>query len=329
MTDDLIQVWDSGHITRVCISMAPPLRWVNSYVLRGAEGITIVDPGPRTVVTEREWKEAFVELKISTQDINAIIITHHHPDHFGMAGYMQSLSGSPVFMSRRAHEETERMWGERSRMNSELLTLFRSQGLPDGWCKQLPAHLESFISQVSPSPEVTYITDGSLIKMGGRMWTAIESGGHAPGHLSFYNAEQGMMICGDAVLPQISPNISFLPGSDPQPLHSFMNSLVKLGAYKVEIAFPGHRNPFTYFEERTQLLIKHHEERLERIKKMLVVGPITAYEVCAQLFGHELGIHQLRFAMSETFAHLIELVRIGHVRIIKGDGDRADVYELI
>lgn len=329
MTNDLIQVWDSGRITRICISMAPPLRWVNSYVLRGEEGITIIDPGPHTVATEREWTEVLSELNISTQDIHAIMITHHHPDHFGMAGYMQSLSGAPVLMSRRAYEETKRMWGEGSPMNSELLTLFRSQGLPDEWCKQLPAHLDSFLTQVSPGPDVTYIADGSLIKMGGRIWTAIESGGHAPGHLSFYNTEQKMMICGDAVLPQISPNISFLPGSDPQPLHTFMNSLVKLGAYEVEMAFPGHRNPFAYFEERTQWLIKHHEERLERIRGMLSEGALTGYEVCVRLFGHELGIHQLRFAMSEALAHLIELVRLGQVQIVQGQGDRAVVYELI
>lgn len=329
MTNNLIQAWDSGHIIRVNISMTPPLRWVNSYVLRGDEGITIVDPGPRTEVSEREWTQVFAELKISSQEIMAIIITHHHPDHVGMAGYLQSLSGAPVFMSQRAHEEMERMWGERSRVNSELLTLFRSQGLPDVWCNQLPVHLEGFLPQVSPRPNVSYLMDGSVITMGGRMWTAIESGGHAPGHLSFYNVEKRIMICGDAVLPQISPNISLLPGSDPQPLHSFMISLKKLGEYKVEIAFPGHRNPFTYFEERTQTLINHHEQRLERIKTMLVGGPLTGYEVCAQLFGDALGIHQMRFAMSETLAHLIELVRLGHAQMLQGDGDRADVYELI
>ncbi|MNP27637.1 Metallo-beta-lactamase superfamily protein [compost metagenome] len=190
-------------------------------------------------------------------------------------------------------------------------------------------HLESFIAQVTPEPKVSYLTEESRVKMGGGVWTPIESGGHAPGHLSFYHAEQKIMICGDAVLPQISPNVSLLPGSDPQPLHTFMLSLEKLGKYDVEIAFPGHRKPFTYFRERTELLIKHHEERLERIAEMLAKKPRTGYEVCELLFGNELGIHQMRFAMSEALAHLLELIRIGRVQLLKGSEEQVDVFKLV
>ncbi|MNW37519.1 putative metallo-hydrolase YflN [compost metagenome] len=329
MTIKRVQKWDQEEIALVRISMAPPLRWVNSYVLRGDEGITIIDPGPHTNVSEGEWREAFAELGISAADISAIVITHHHPDHYGMAGYMQSLSGAPVFMSERAHEETRRMWGAASTMNEELLNLYSRNGLPEAWCEQLPAHMESFISQVTPVPEVTYLSEESRFRMGGRIWLPIETGGHAPGHLSFYHTEQKIMICGDAVLPQISPNVSFLPGSDPMPLHTFMVSLDKLSAYEVDIAFPGHRNPFIYFGERTRLLIKHHEERLERIVNMLAEQAMTGYEVCAVLFGNELGIHQMRFAMSETLAHVIELIRLGQVQISDGSDRQTDVFKLV
>ncbi|WP_068783154.1 MBL fold metallo-hydrolase [Paenibacillus phocaensis] len=317
-----IQLWDRELVARVPISMAPPLRQVNSYVLRGDEGITILDPGPRTEETIREWQAAWQDLRISPRDVTQIVLTHHHPDHYGLAGYLQEVTGAAVFMSPRAYEETRLMWGEDSRMHEALPELFRRHGMPQSWHGQLPSHLHGFVNQVTPAPEVTFLREGEPIRMGGRAWRPIETAGHAPGHLSFYDPERKLLFCGDAVLPQISPNVSFLPGSDPQPLQSFLDSLVKLSAYEVATAYPGHRRPFDYFAERVRLLLQHHEERLLRIEGLLRERPQTAFEVCAALFGTELGIHQMRFAMSETLAHLVELVRQGRAEEqAPGDGE--------
>lgn len=234
-----IQTWDKECVIRVPLSMAPPLRWVNSYMLRGPEGITIIDPGPRTAETEREWSLALRQLDIAPGDVAQIMVTHHHPDHYGLAGYLQSITGAAVRMSRRAYEETQLMWGKDSVMNEELPRLFRRHGMPPVWSGQLPPHLRSFFSQVTPAPEVDFIREGEAVVMGGRCWLPLESAGHAPGHLSFYDPERKLMFCGDAVLPQISPNISFLPGSDPQPLQSFLTSLERFASYEVRIAFRG------------------------------------------------------------------------------------------
>ncbi|MNJ36653.1 ribonuclease Z [compost metagenome] len=320
MMSERIQQWEAAEIVQIPITMAPPLRQVNSYLLRGSEGITIVDPGPRTEVTEKEWAEVWKELRIHPSDITSIVITHHHPDHYGLAGYLQSLTGAAVHMSRRSFEEAERMWGAASTVNETLPALFRQHGMPEEWVSQLPNHMSSFIPQVTPSPDITFVSEEVPIIMGGRSWEPVMSGGHAPGHLSFYNRNKKIMLCGDAVLPQISPNISLVPGSEPEPLCSFVDALKRLGTYDVEMAFPGHRNPFNYFGERTRLLIEHHEERLQRIEQLLQQEPLTGFQICNSLFGTNLGIHQMRFAMSETLAHLVELVRQG--RAAEDENDR-------
>lgn len=316
-----IQLWERDIVARVPISMAPPLRRVNSYVLRSEEGITIIDPGPRTDETEAEWRVAWHELGITPRDVTQIVLTHHHPDHYGLAGYLQEITGAAVLMSPRAFEETRLMWGADSRMQAALPELFRRHGMPESWCAQLPGHLHGFVAQVTPAPEVTFLREGESVRMGGRAWLPVETGGHAPGHLSFYDAEHKLMFCGDAVLPQISPNVSFLPGSDPQPLRSFLDSLAKLSGYEVATAYPGHRHPFDYFGERVRQLLQHHEERLARIEGLLRERPQTGFDVCAALFGTELGIHQMRFAMSETLAHLVELVRQGRAIEQRVHGD--------
>ncbi|MNS14813.1 Hydroxyacylglutathione hydrolase [compost metagenome] len=305
-----IKQWEDG-IIQVKISMAPPLRWVNSYILRGSNGVTIVDPGPKTETSIGEWKEIWKGLGLKREDITSVVVTHHHPDHYGLAGYIQSYTGASVWMSRRAHAETKFMWGSGSLVNDELPALYQVHGMPLEWTRQLPGHLAGFLPQVTPEPRVSYIDEGTPLEMGDCLWLPIETGGHAPGHMSFYQAQSRTILCGDAVLPQISPNISFLPGSDPQPLQSYTDAMLKLAGYAVDFAYPGHRHPFDYFRERLEALLFHHEERLGVIEGLLKERPRSCFEVCTSLFGSKLGIHQMRFAMSETLAHLIELVRQG------------------
>ncbi|AWB45788.1 MBL fold metallo-hydrolase [Paenibacillus sp. CAA11] len=315
--------WEDGKLVQVRISLSSPLRWVNSYLLYGEDGrITLVDPGPRSPQIEAEWREVCRALQIVPQQISSIVVTHHHPDHYGLAGWMQQRTGAAVRMSRRCQQEAELMWGKNSRMNDELPLLYRRHGLPDELMLPMLRHLEGFFSEVHPAPQVSYIAEGEGFEMGGRSWIPYETGGHASGHLSFYDPASGSLLCGDAVLPQISPNISYLPGGDPAPLRSFLAGLKKIEPLMVTRAYPGHRHPFTHYKERIAALLQHHEDRLNRLIGLLAGGPLTAYELHLLLFGSKLTLHQLRFAMSEVLAHLVELE---HRERVSQDWGRGDV----
>ena len=318
---------EEEQLTQVKISMSGPLRWVNSYLWRGETGVVIVDPGPRSNQTEEEWRVVWNKLSISPQEITDIVLTHHHPDHYGLAGWMQEQTGASVWMSQRAHQEAEFMWGKAAEINHVLPAYFRCHGMTEKWAEQLLPHLESFDPQVTPSPIAQYIEKGDF-EVGGRRFQVIETFGHAPGHLSFYEVDRELILCGDAVLPQISPNISLLPGSDPEPLLHFMQGLDELGALSVRKAFPGHRHPMKSFRERVNSLKIHHEERLNQMERMIGEQPQTAFEVCIVLFGEKFGIHQMRFAMAETLAHLQELVRQGRADLttISEQGSKHPLY---
>ncbi|WP_440112126.1 MBL fold metallo-hydrolase [Paenibacillus sp. QZ-Y1] len=297
-------------IHRIQITMSFPLRWVNSYMLSAPDGtLTIVDPGPRSPETEQEWHEALASFGLTLQDISQIVLTHHHPDHLGLSGWMQQKTGAPVRMSTRSQLEADYMWGPEATINTVLPAYYSSHGMPEDKTEQIREHMEGFDSQITPLPDVTPIEDGEWLEMGGKKWVAVETGGHAPGHLSFYAPESMEILCGDAVLPQISPNISLQPGSDAQPLLLYMEGLHRLGGLEVNLAYPGHRNPFAHFNERTVHLLAHHEERLQKMVERIREAPASGYDICVFMFGNRLGTHQLRFAMSETLAHLQELKR--------------------
>lgn len=309
------QVTRYNEIARVRLHMAFPLRWVNSYVLRGEDGWTIVDPGPRSAENEAVWEAALSELGIRAQDIASIVLTHHHPDHYGAAGWFQQRSGAQVWMSKAASEAAWRSWGnvqeeQQTRELAEpMIALYRRHGTPPERLSDLPEHMAGFLPQVTPQPEISVIESGLPIRFGGRLWQPIETGGHAEGHLSFYEEATGTILCGDAVLPRISPNISYNPEGDDHPLRSYLDGLEILGALQVSTAFPGHRDPFENFAERTRQLLAHHEERLDRMEALVreQADGSDAYGICVAVFGDSLGIHQLRFALSETIAHLVEL----------------------
>lgn len=300
-----------GDVLQVKVPLPFPLRWVNSYLLPGEGGWTLIDPGLRTEAAEAVWTSALAELGLGYSDIDRIVLTHHHPDHYGLAGWFQERTGAPVLLSRSGLEQTRLLWGDGQPMTQQIIGLFQREGLPEELVKPMEEHLQGFVASVSPQPEVTVVEAGERVRLGCEEYEAIETPGHAAGHLCFYRAETAVMFCGDHVLPQISPNVSYLPGGiDENPLASYLASLEAIRRYEVRLAFPGHREPFGHLQQRADELIAHHAERLEAMRSKLA-EPATAYRVCRATFGERLSLHQLRFALSETIAHLIWLREAG------------------
>jgi len=318
--------WPGGWL-QIKVPLPFALKWVNSYLIPDGKGWTLVDPGLHTPEAADGWTALLAELGLRFGDIARIVLTHQHPDHYGLAGWFQQRSGAPVLMSRAAHAYAMRLWGESRRFGEELTRLYAAHGMPGELLATIGPHLESFVERVSPQPEVTYLEGGGTIGIGGLTWDIAETPGHASGHLVFYQRGERLMLCGDQVLPDITPNISVVPGDDERPLRSYLDSLRRLAAYEVRLAFPGHRNPFTDFAGRLAELVRHHERRLEEIGGWLAEGPLTGYETCVRMFGVRIGgnPHNLRFAMSETLAHLYELEAAGSVRGCRVDADGANV----
>ncbi|MCU6712459.1 MBL fold metallo-hydrolase [Paenibacillus sp. J5C_2022] len=298
------------------------LKWVNSYMVPEERGYTIIDPGLRTEEAVGAWSKVMQDRGIAWLDISRIVLTHQHPDHYGLAGYMQERSGAPVYMSSRAHAYARRLWGEDSDYPEALESLFLQHGMPEGLMDDIVRNLAEFVSRVSPQPVVQYIEAGEKLQLGGRQWQLIDAPGHAFGGLCFYQPELGWMLCGDQVLPHITPNVSVVPGEERDPLGCFLHSLEELKAWEVTLALPGHREPFTGFRERIEQLQGHHDRRLAAMEELLKGAPMSAFAVCETSFGSHLrrNPHNLRFAMAETLAHLFHLEGMGRVDAVRKDG---------
>lgn len=308
---------ENTGLFQVKIPVPYPLKWVNAYLLRGDDGFTVIDPGIHTEDAIRVWDQVWKELGADYRHVERIVLTHHHPDHYGLAGWFQERSGgAAVLLSEGAYRQAAEQWGESRTMTEKLHRMFLENGLPVEAGEEMVQHLESFLPLVSPHPVPTFLGAGQRVRLGNDWYEAVETAGHASSHLSFYREENGEMLCGDHVLPRISPNICYLPGGDEHPLASYLRTLEEIARREVNWAYPGHREPFQGFRNRCMELIAHHERRLEQMRNTVAEAGetgLTAYEVSMRQFGSKLSTHQLRFAISETIAHLIHLEENGQV----------------
>ncbi len=312
----------AGDIFRVTVPVPfRGLRHVNGYLLRGPDGWDLVDTGLATPEALSAWEEAWRRLALTPADLHEIILTHHHPDHIGLAGRFQQAAQqatgrvAPVRMSRREIEIVGIIWQDRDERNTVLEDFFARCGVPDAAQASFSEReLYAMRRMLLPFPVFEPLTPGEAVQIGARTFEMLPTPGHSDGHLVFYDAAAGLLLAGDHVLPHITPNIARWPGVEDDPLGRYLDSLDALKTLDVRRALPGHGGVLDGWRPRLAALEVHHAERLTAMRH--AVGPgATVFDVTARVFNQRvLDRHELRMAVAETLAHLEHLVGRGRLR---------------
>lgn len=309
------------------VPIAPGVRWariplpldlnhINVWLIETGDGCIVVDTGIAASIGKNAWenieREYFAQLPL-----RAVFVTHIHPDHIGLASWLQERFGVPVLMSRRTHELAHSMWsGQAKALFSESEPFFKAHGLSDAIQIRAMFRPERFARMTSGMPRVDrFVADEEVLRWGAGEWTALETNGHAEGHLCLSNATLRALVSGDQVLPSISSNISFMFGSgDPNPLGSYLTSLQRLRRLAEDtLVLPAHGLPFRGLRHRIDDLTGHHLEQLEKLAA-LCVEPKAAVDVLPYMFRRELKDMHLFLAIGEALAHLEYLVHAGRVQ---------------
>ncbi|MFJ5714753.1 MBL fold metallo-hydrolase [Neobacillus sp. NPDC093127] len=283
-------------VTQVTIPLPFRLNHVNCFLAEGARGWTIIDAGLNTEVSENIWKPI-----IEKHDVKDIIITHYHPDHFGFAGKLQELTNADVWMTEVDAQAGLSYWEPESM--ECVKKNFYTYGLPQDNLSELIVDEERFLNRVQPYPMVNqYLTEGMKLLFGKHEYEVIFTPGHSDGLITLYNNENSILFSTDHILPRISPNISYFFRGIRNPLESFFQSLNKIKCLDADVVIPSHGKPFRNANKRIEELLAHHQERLEIVYQS-IKQPSSIIEVSRQLFKN-LTIHETRFAIGETLAHL-------------------------
>ncbi|MET1178421.1 MBL fold metallo-hydrolase [Peribacillus simplex] len=295
------------------------MKHVYCYLFRMKEEIVLVDVGFPTEIAKKYWEEVLEELCMKPTDISKIILTHFHPDHTGLISWMQQKTGARVYMSDAEAQMIKTVFGGNTKQAEAIYELFGKHSVPEPLLTKVRENVLFFSNKVSPLPEIESFQETYIDSPGGR-WSAKTYGGHAEGHLCFYQETQKIMLIGDVVLNKITPNISLWPNSDQNPLKSYFSTLHQLVDQDVSIAYPAHGTPIVNLAQRAKEIIEHHHERIATILTILE-SKKDAYKITEKLFQHKkLTDHQWRFAIAETLAHLEYLVAENRIQKISNGG---------
>jgi glyoxylase-like metal-dependent hydrolase (beta-lactamase superfamily II) len=294
-----------------------PLRYVLVYAFEASDGLVLVDSGWDTPEAWDGLNDGLATFGAAIGDVRGVLVTHIHPDHYGLAGRLRSETGCWVGL----HPADAALIDSRYVDVDDLIQRTRDSmlegGVPPDAVEELATaslRVREFVSMADPDVD---IEDGDRPPVPGWDLVAVHTPGHTPGHLCFALPAHDAVLTGDHVLPRITPNVSFHAQSGSDPLGDFLGSLDRLRMYGDATGLPGHEWPFSNLSSRIDELVAHHDERLSEAERLLSEGAETAWGV-AEAIGWSRSWQRLepfmrRMAVAEIHAHLILLERRGRI----------------
>ena len=326
MTDGIRHPFPTPPEEGKAIEVAPGIRWlrlplpmaldhVNIYALDDGDGWTILDAGLSSRRSKAIW-EALLAGPLHGKPVTRVVLTHHHPDHVGLAGWFQS-QGAELLATRTAWLYARMLTLDvQDRPTQEGMTFYRRAGLSEAALAQKANERPfNFADIVDPLPlGFTRLTEGQTLHAGGREWTIRIGHGHAPDHATLWSND-GIILGGDQLLPGISANIGVYP-TEPHadPLTDWLDSCHAFLPHATDdqLVLPGHKLPFTGLPFRLGQMVANHESALDRLLEH-VSTPHTATDCFPPLFRREIGPANFGLALVEAIAHLNCLLRRGLV----------------
>ncbi len=292
---------------------------INVYLLEDDDGWWVIDTGIAIGPTESLWEALFAGGSLGDRPVKAVVSTHYHPDHSGMAGWLCERWRVPFYMTQAEYLTGlafSRITNDHFSWTSERH--YTRAGYTAEQVERVRNQFRGLGPYVKPLPTAyNRLVDGQELTIGGRRWRVVVGRGHSPEHACLYNGALNLLISGDQVIPRITSNIS-VTGSEPEanPLREWLNSherfLESLPADA--LVLPSHNTPFYGLHERLRFLIEHHEEHLVALEEACVDRAQTAVELLPVLFDRELDDTQVGLAVGECMAHLNYLVHRGQLQ---------------
>ena len=293
-----------------------PLKWLNSYLIRGEESSLLIDTGFNQPECREALFSALEELQVERDTLD-VLGTHIHSDHIGLAhevvGPNRHIYLGEGDFHWAASEESDRYW--------EIMDQrFRKEGFPQ-------AELDSLVD-LNPArnygptldlPNYQVIREGDCFRLGGHELVVVEAPGHTPGMVCLYLPKEEILFTADHILYDITPNITMWPNME-NALGTYIKSLQRFRDIPVKRTLPGHREAGDYYG-RIEQLLAHHTQRVQEAEDVVRGNPgQTTYDIAGQMSWairaknwEEFPVIQKWFAVGEALAHLEYLMAEGRI----------------
>ncbi len=314
-----------GEVTEV----APGVLWfrlklpfalnhVNIYLIEDDDGWMVLDTGLATEDGRNGW-DAIMTGPLKGQRLSAMVVTHFHPDHVGLAGWLSEKYGLRLQMPRTEYLfHLQARQPERGAREESHRGFYRTHGLAADVTDLVLTRGHGYLRRTTSAPP-TYdrIRHGDSCKVGGRDFEILTGGGHAVEQAMLHRRSDRLLFSADQVIAKISPNVSVNPMEpNEDALGTYLTDLRALRAAVGPdvLVLPGHGLPFMGLHERIDELIFHHGERCGLIAESCRKQPLTVADMLPHVFDRELDPHQMGFAFGEVLAHVNYMMGRGELR---------------
>jgi len=293
-----------------------PLRALNSYIIKAGDRTLIIDTGMNRKVCIEAMNAALKELDIDLKETD-FFITHQHTDHIGSINTFVSKSSKCYFNwieTKQFGSYTLAQWIQK------VTTFGARHGLPVEDARQIVGVISGEDEFRISYPVFTPLKENDVLTIGDYNFRCIETPGHSTGHMCLYEPRRKLLVSGDHILGDITPNVSSWYNND-NPLVDYINSLDKIYDLDVELVLPGHRSTLTNFRGRIDELKHHHEIRANEILEVLAAGDRNVFQIASEMTWdmdyetwEQFPVFTKWFAFGEAQSHLQYLEAKGKVK---------------
>ena len=290
------------------------LAFINVWAIRDGEGWALVDTGMQTHDTSKAWRQV-LKGPLNGDPVTRLFVTHLHPDHIGLAGWITRRFHCRVWMTRLEYLHCRMLVADTGReAPPDAIDFYRAAGWDEDALENYQARFGGFGKAVYQLPDSFHrVRDGDEITIGEHVWHVVVGSGHSPEHACLYCPDLKLLISGDQVLPRISSNVSVFPTEpDGDPLTEWLVSLARIKTLVPDdvLVLPAHNEPFFGLHARIDQLINGHEQGLDRLETLLA-EPRRSVDIFSALFARKIGPDNLGMATGEGLAHLNCLIGRG------------------
>ena len=291
---------------------------VNIYLIEDDGGWAVLDTGVDDEAARAAW-EALLAGPLAGKRLTRLIVTHFHPDHIGLAGWLCQRFDLPLLTSQTSYLGCLNISLSPGALDAKPYHDFYTRhGLDLVTTARVSNDGHQYLKMVAKLPPTfTRVVAGDTLAIGGRFFSVLTGDGHAPEQVMLYCRSENVFLCADQVIVKITPNVSVW-AVDPEgdPLGLYLRSLAAIARDipTSPLVLPGHQLPFRGLEERCRQLADHHQDRCDLIEGACRHKPQSVADLVPVLFPRPLDPHQLGFAFSEVHAHVNYMLRLGELR---------------
>jgi len=299
-----------------CLTIPVPyqMKTVNVYLIEG-DTLTLIDTGTNTAESLEGLKYGLKEIGYEINDVEQVILTHHHPDHSGL---LEVFRDDVIIVG---HERNiPYLIQEESFLTSYVhffTNLAKKLGVPNEFIKQMPRYDRKI--PFSSKRNLTHIVNEGDLLTSLEGFSVIYTPGHATSHIALYRESDGLLFGGDLLLEKISSNPLLEPPLNeemnrPRPLVQYNQSLRRVASMPIQKIYTGHGNPVLDVKSLVEYRLEKQQLRANKVYELLKEHPLSAYEICKEIFP-KVYQKQLSLTMSETVGQLDFLENLGKINL--------------